>query len=116
MVNLFFFRQSLVKSLDLVLFKDPFYVNLAIGTGMSMTSDVLFISIIPLILDIYELDHTLMLTVFFSADLAGRAFLSVFNAFFRVWNRYVVFTGSVLSTVFRIGEYFWALKRHSNNT
>lgn len=95
-----------MKKLDLVLFKDLSYISLAVGASMAMTSDILFISIIPVILTSYgyeDSDKTLMLTVFFVADLVGRVSLSVVNGFFTLWNRYVVLAGAIVSTIFRIG-------------
>ncbi|GJQ75156.1 hypothetical protein Trydic_g9762 [Trypoxylus dichotomus] len=109
--------QSIVNSLDLVLFKDPCYVNLTLGTSMAMTSDVLFLSIIPAILTTYGFDdseQTIILTVFFSADLVGRAFLSIVNGVFRIYNRYVVLMGAVLTTILRVAftlnySFWWTI-------
>ncbi|KAK9752891.1 Major Facilitator Superfamily [Popillia japonica] len=109
--------QSLAKSLDLALFKDLQYVNIAFGLSLGMTSDLAFISIFPLLLVDYgfsQSDITLIMVVYFTADLVSRVLLCVISAIIPVWNRYVFLIGALFSAIFRIAftvnsNFWWVL-------
>lgn len=93
--------------LDLGLFKDPKYVNIAFGLSLSITSDMAFSSLLPLLYSDFGYDTqevTKMLTIYFSADLACRILLSVANALWLLRNRLLLLTGVLLSAAFRIGK------------
>lgn len=101
-------RQNISKTLDLNLFKDPVYINVSFGLSFSITSDLAFLSILPLFLT--ELgydtaDTTTILTIFFISDLVCRILLSVVNAIWILRNRYLFLGGSLFSAFFRIGMY-----------
>ncbi|KAJ8925760.1 hypothetical protein NQ315_009608 [Exocentrus adspersus] len=109
--------RSFSKYLDLSLLKDVKYLNISIGVSLSFTSDVAFISIIPLILinaGFSVADVALMMMVYFGADLVSRILLSAISAVCQVRNRYVFMAGSLLSAVFRIAfvmrdAYVWKM-------
>ncbi|XP_017773473.1 PREDICTED: monocarboxylate transporter 1 isoform X2 [Nicrophorus vespilloides] len=95
---------TIYDALDLSLFKDPVYVNIAFGLALSLTADIAFLSIFPMILknaNYSPADITIILTVYFSSDLACRVGLSVLSAIISVKNRYVVLAGALLSAFFR---------------
>ncbi|GJQ75155.1 hypothetical protein Trydic_g9761 [Trypoxylus dichotomus] len=97
--------QSLAESLDLGLFKDLQYVNIALGLSLGMTSDLAFVSIFPILLVGYGFDQseiTLIMVVYFSADLVSRILLILISAIIPVWNRYVFLIGALFSAIFRI--------------
>lgn len=74
-----------------------------------MTSDLAFISIFPLLLVDYgfsQSDITLIMVVYFTADLVSRVLLCVISAIIPVWNRYVFLIGALFSAIFRIGAYY----------
>lgn len=96
-----------MQALDLDLFKDPVYVNLSIGTAMALTSDVLFLYIIPALLESYGFEKsnlTFVLTIFFSADLIGKVLLGIAGAVFQIPSRYIVLVGSMFIITLRIGN------------
>lgn len=92
---------------DMALLKDLKYLNIAFGLSLSFTSDMAFISIVPLVLKEYGCNTneiTTILTVFFTSDLASRILLSIVNAIWLLSNRYVFLLGTLLSVAFRIGN------------
>lgn len=93
--------------MDLGLFKDPVYVNITFGLSLSVTSDLAFISVLPLLLENAGLNGqelTLVMTVYFIADLACRILLSILTAVAKVKNRYLFLIGALFSAIFRIGK------------
>lgn len=95
------------QMLDMTLLKDVKYLNIAFGLSLSFTSDMAFLSILPLVLTEYGCDTkeiTTILTVYFTSDLASRILLSIVNAVWLLSNRYVFLIGTLLSAVFRIGD------------
>ncbi|XP_022901443.2 monocarboxylate transporter 1 [Onthophagus taurus] len=97
--------KRISKSLDLELFKESRYVNIAFGLSLGMTSDLAFISIYPLLLISYGFNHsevTTLFTIYFTADLVSRIALSVVSGVFKIWNRYVFLLGALLSAIFRV--------------
>ncbi|XP_044255843.1 monocarboxylate transporter 3 [Tribolium madens] len=111
------FLQNLAKSMDLGMFKDPVYVNIALGLALGFTADVAFISIIPLVLinaGFNSHETAFFMSVFFAADLLARIFLTVISALTKIKNRYYFLTGSALLVVFRTAfvsrnDYYWKL-------
>lgn len=109
--------QSLVKTLDLAMFKDPVYVNISLGLALGFTADVAFISIIPLVLINSGFDSNttaFFMFVFFGSDLFARILLSVLSAIWNVKNRYYFLASSILLVIFRTAfvyknEYYWKL-------
>lgn len=95
-----------MKNLDLTLFNDSSYIILTFGAAMARASEVTFLSLIPALLTAYGFNRnemTTTLTIFFTADLVGRIFLSVANGLFKIWNRYIFLTGALFSGLFLIG-------------
>lgn len=102
-----FFRQRFAKAMDLELFKDPVYLNVSFGLSLSFTSDILFVSIFPLILTNLKFDHsqiTTIMTIFFASDLVSRILLTIASGVMSIKNRYLVLGGTLLSVAFRIGK------------
>lgn len=100
--------QKVSKALDLGLFKDPVYVNIAFGLSFSLTSDLAFLSLLPLILinaGFNAAEITLVLTVYFTADLVSRVLFSIITAFMEVSNRYLFLAGALFSAFFRTCKY-----------
>lgn len=108
LIIFFFRRKSLSNSLDLALFKDPVYVNIAFGLSLSITSDLAFLSIFPLLLELggfTKSELTLLLTIYFTSDLICRILLSIATVFVNVRNRYLFLFGAFFSAVFRTGNF-----------
>lgn len=99
------FWKSIAQTLDLGLFKKPSFVNIVFGLSLSMTSDLAFISIFPLLLTNAGLSSdqlTLVMTVYFSADLVCRILLSVLTSFVDLSSRNLFLLGALFSALFRI--------------
>ncbi|XP_050297617.1 monocarboxylate transporter 1-like isoform X2 [Anthonomus grandis grandis] len=99
------FWKSLLDSIDLDLFTNASYMNMAIGLSLSFTADVAFIPIISPVMASMGFNSSeiaLMISTFFGADLAARITLSVWSAFYPVNSRMLVLGSSILSSVFRI--------------
>ncbi|KAF2894569.1 hypothetical protein ILUMI_11604 [Ignelater luminosus] len=106
--------KSLAKALDLALFKDPVYVNIAFGLSLAVTSDLAFLSVLPLLLEnagFNGQELTLIMTVYFIADLVCRILLSILTAVTSVRNRYLFLIGALFSAIFRtafvLNNSFW---------
>lgn len=83
------------------------YINISLGVALSITSDLAFISILPLILvnnGFDAADVALIMTVHIAADLVCRMLLSVLNAVVSVKNRHLFLVGALFSAIFRIGK------------
>lgn len=74
---------------------------------MTLTSDILFLYIIPIILEGYGFnrsDVTYILTVFFAADLVGKILLGILSSIVQLQNRYVVLIATIIIIVLRTGK------------
>lgn len=106
--------KSVEKALDLGLFKQPTFVNIVIGLSLSMTSDLAFISIFPLLLTTAGLstdELTLVMTLYFTADLISRIFVFLLTSLVDISSRKLFLFGALFSAIFRIlyvfGNSFW---------
>ncbi|XP_031341053.1 monocarboxylate transporter 7-like [Photinus pyralis] len=112
--------NSLVRSLDLGLFTDPIYVNVIIGMSLCISADFSFLSSLPLLLTSFRVnsdDATLILTIFYVADIFGRVGLFTLSACAEVRNRNLLLVGAILASCFRtafvMDQSFWSLLRRS---
>lgn len=97
-------KKSFLESLNLNLFKDPIYINIAVGIALCFLSDAAFISLIPSFLmnSGYSFeDSSFFLAMFFAADLTARILVSVMSVFFKIPNRYLFLLGAFFTVVFR---------------
>ncbi|KAB0798757.1 hypothetical protein PPYR_06637 [Photinus pyralis] len=106
--------KSVEKALDLGLFKQPSFVNIVLGLSLSMTSDLAFISIFPLLLTTagFSTDElTLVMTTYFTADLISRIFVFLLTSRIDISSRKLFLFGASFSAIFRIlyvvGDSFW---------
>ena len=91
----------------MALFKDPVYVNIAFGLGLGVMSDLIFLSILPLLLTQFGFNAsevTIILTAYFVADLVSRIVFSVVSAAIKIWNRYAFLAAMILTICFRTGR------------
>ncbi|GJQ75159.1 hypothetical protein Trydic_g9765 [Trypoxylus dichotomus] len=98
-------RKTLVESLDLILFKDIVYVNMALGVSLALTSDIVFMYITPSLLNSYgfdDADITFTLTTFFATDLIGKISLGILTAIIKISNRQILLVGSIFVIVLRV--------------
>ncbi|CAG9764128.1 unnamed protein product [Ceutorhynchus assimilis] len=111
------FWQSFIKSMDMSLLKDPKYLNISIGLALCFTSDMAFISIIPLMLGnigFTAAQIATVMSVFFGCDLVSRILLTLVSSFAKFKSRYLVLCTSVLIVAARIAlvandTYMWKL-------
>ncbi|XP_065172787.1 monocarboxylate transporter 1-like, partial [Atheta coriaria] len=109
--------MKIYDNFDLGLFKDPVFLNISFGMALCLTADIAFLSLFPMILSNAKFSGenvTLIMTVYFAADLAGRIFVSVLSACMHVRNRYLVLAGALFSAIFRIAfvsydSFLWVL-------
>lgn len=92
--------------LDLSLLKDLIYVNVVIGLTMSLYSDGGFFILLPMYL--FDLGFTkdnaaLATSIAAVAELLSRATLAVVSIRYQFKARDIFFTGSLLTTVIRLG-------------
>lgn len=83
------------------------YLNITVGLSLVYTSDVMFISIIPLMLgNVGFDDHQIasVMTVFFASDLVARVVLTLVSYVVTFRSRSVVLLASVLIVIGRVGE------------
>lgn len=99
------FWKSIISSVDFSLLGSMKYLNLSFGLSLGFTSDIIFISIIPLMLTNAEFNVSEIatsMTVFFGSDLVSRILLSIFSAVRSPNSRQLFLFGSLLSFIFRI--------------
>ncbi|KAK4887868.1 hypothetical protein RN001_004139 [Aquatica leii] len=100
---------NVYKSFDLALFKDPIYVNVAVGAALVLSSDVLYISFLPLILTnagFSDKNLSLLMTIYVVSDLIGKTFICGLTAFVKVKNRHLLLIGATAMAAFRLGHIF----------
>ncbi|KAK5644067.1 hypothetical protein RI129_007912 [Pyrocoelia pectoralis] len=101
------------NTLDLGLFKVPSYVNIAFGVSLTVASDVLFISLLPWLLNHYHSDNShrnLLITIFFTADLVGKVLLCIISRFVSIRNRYLFLVNTYVVGIFRLVTPFGGLR------
>ncbi|XP_050297253.1 uncharacterized protein LOC126736765 [Anthonomus grandis grandis] len=92
--------------MDFSLFKSGKYLNICTGLALSYTSDIYFITILPVVLGDLGFEHTTIantVSIFFGSDLVSRIVLAAVSSFTVIKSRHLVFYGSVLSVIFRFG-------------
>lgn len=110
-------KKSFLESLNLSLFKDPVYINIAVGLALCFLSDAAYISLVPSFLMnsgfSFE-DRSFFLSMFFASDLAARILVSAMSIFLKIKNRYLFFFGAFFTVIFRTAftmsdQYYWKL-------
>lgn len=86
--------------------KEPKYLNVALGLGLVLVSDISFISIVPVLLGnggFVPQDIATLMSVFFAMDLASRILLTLVSFKVTYSNRIVFLVGSALVALARFG-------------
>ncbi|XP_031626281.1 uncharacterized protein LOC116342706 isoform X2 [Contarinia nasturtii] len=96
--------QKVVDFLDLTLFNDLIYVNIALGCGFALYSDTAFFTLQPMYL--FELgfsktDASVIIAIGAAADLGSRIFMAVMSLCIQVKARHIYLAGAVLTIVTR---------------
>ncbi|XP_031639658.1 monocarboxylate transporter 7-like [Contarinia nasturtii] len=96
--------QKIVDFLDLNLFKDPIYVNIAIGVTFVTLSDNAFFTLLPMYL--FELgfdkaDTAKLVSLSAAADLGSRAFMALIALCIQIKARHVTLIGAIVTILFR---------------
>ncbi|KAF5303572.1 hypothetical protein FQR65_LT08173 [Abscondita terminalis] len=100
--------KNISNYLDLGLFLDPIYVNVAMGLSLCLASDYAFVTTLPLLLASFNLESSnlvLLMTIFYIADVIGRILLSVLNAFTNIDARHLTLLGAILAVIFRTSKH-----------
>ncbi|KAF5303573.1 hypothetical protein FQR65_LT08174 [Abscondita terminalis] len=100
---------SIIKSFDLLLLKNPVYVNVAIGTSLTQSSDVMYISFLPILLEHAGFEDTnvsFLMTIYVISDLIGKIFLCFLSAFVKLSNRTLILVGAIGMSIFRLAQTF----------
>lgn len=85
---------------------------MAFGLALSLTSDIAFLSILPMLLANFgftPMETTKVMTTYFASDLACRILLSVVSAVLPLRNRYLFLAGTLFSAAFRTGKFVFVL-------
>ncbi|CAG9764127.1 unnamed protein product [Ceutorhynchus assimilis] len=109
--------QSFLKSMDLSLLKNLKYLNIAIGLSICFTGDIVFVSIIPLMLGnvgFTTQDIAQMMAVFFCSDLISRILLTFITCVVTFRNRFLVLFATLFIAIARTvfvcyDSYMWKL-------
>ncbi|CAH0561109.1 unnamed protein product [Brassicogethes aeneus] len=109
--------QPKQKLFDLSLFKDPKFINISIGMSLSFTSDLAFISILPMVLtgkNFTSSEIAVLISVLFVSDFTSRILLSAVSTVLAIKNRHIFLLGTTLSAAFRCGflmsnGYMWTM-------
>lgn len=101
-----FHRQKVVDFLDLTLFNDLVYVNIALGMSFALYSDTAFFTLQPMYL--FELgfsktDAAVIIATGAAADLGSRVFMAIMCLCVRVKARYIYLAGAGFTVIARIG-------------
>ncbi|XP_019881070.2 uncharacterized protein LOC109608949 [Aethina tumida] len=121
--NLYGSKKSLpkeepkTKMFDLSLFMDPVFMNISIGMSLAFTSDMVFISIMPILfkdMGFTTFDTAKFMAIYFITDFLNRLLFSFLSTSIKVRNRYLLFTGVTLTAAIRCGlfvshNYTWIL-------
>lgn len=127
-IKSFYFRHTIVNSLDLSFLKEPIYLNISLGIALASCSDESFFSLQPMYmyelgfskvtissifvctqlqnLQIYVLLQAQAASVVATgaaADLFSRIFLTFITLFIQVKARYLYLAGVILTILLRFG-------------
>ncbi|XP_066152066.1 monocarboxylate transporter 7-like [Euwallacea fornicatus] len=111
------FWTSLVKSMDMSLLKNSKYLNVSIGLGLAYTSDMAFISILPLMLGnlgFQSQEIATMMGVFFASDLVSRCLLTIVTSLMKLRSRLLILVTCALIVIARTAlvsndTYMWKM-------
>lgn len=101
------FRKPKTKMFDLSLFMDPVFMNISIGMSLAFTSDMVFISIMPILfkdMGFTTFDTAKFMAIYFITDFLNRLLFSFLSTSIKVRNRYLLFTGVTLTAAIRCGK------------
>ncbi|CAG9764125.1 unnamed protein product [Ceutorhynchus assimilis] len=104
---------SVKSSMDMSLLTVPKYLNITIGISLSSTSDIFFITIMPVVLTdlgFNQSEIALTMSLFFGSDLVSRTLLSVVMSCTHIKSRYWILGGTIFSTLVRVA--FLLCKEH----